>query len=135
MALSPWAGQGPERFTQGTGRNPTDPVACRRAPWGWLMRLLVALVLVGHGLVHAIYVGHARRLYQVEPDATWPDGSWALARVWGEPRSTGSDGRRTPVPPDRRRAASARGQLGGWAVVAGDERRTGRHGAGWRISR
>ena len=53
------------------------------------MRLLIALVLVGHGMVHAIYVGHARRLYQVEPGATWPDGSWAVVPVWGEPRSTG----------------------------------------------
>lgn len=49
------------------------------------MRFLIALVLVGHGMVHAIYVGHARGLFQVEPGATWPDGSWALARVWGDP--------------------------------------------------
>lgn len=49
------------------------------------MRLLVALFLVGHGLVHAIYVGQARRLYRVEAGATWPDGSWALARAWGGP--------------------------------------------------
>jgi hypothetical protein len=34
--------------------------------------------------VHAIYVGQARRLYQVEAGATWPDGSWALSRVWGD---------------------------------------------------
>lgn len=49
------------------------------------MRVLVALFLVGHGLVHAIYVGHARRLFQVQPGATWPDGSWALSRLWGDP--------------------------------------------------
>ena len=49
------------------------------------MRILVALLLVGHGLVHAIYVGQARRLYQVQPGARWPDGSWALSRVWGDP--------------------------------------------------
>jgi hypothetical protein len=49
------------------------------------MRVLVALFLVGHGLVHAIYVGQARRLFEVQPGASWPDGSWALARVWGDP--------------------------------------------------
>jgi len=49
------------------------------------MRVLAALFLVGHGWVHAIYVGQARRLFQVQPGASWPDGSWALSRVWGEP--------------------------------------------------
>jgi hypothetical protein len=49
------------------------------------MRVLVALFLVGHGLVHAIYVGQARRLFQVQPGASWPDASWALSRVWGDP--------------------------------------------------
>lgn len=49
------------------------------------MRVLVALFLVGHGLVHAIDVGQARRLYRVEAGATWPDGSWALTRAWGDP--------------------------------------------------
>lgn len=49
------------------------------------MRVLVALFLVGHGLVHALYVGQARRHFEVEPGARWPAGSWALSRAWGDP--------------------------------------------------
>lgn len=49
------------------------------------MHVLFGLFLVGHGLVHAIYVGHARRFYEVQPGVGWPAGSWALSRTLVDP--------------------------------------------------
>ncbi|TVQ64842.1 MAG: hypothetical protein EA379_00690 [Phycisphaerales bacterium] len=49
------------------------------------MQVPFGLFLVCHGLVHAIYVGHARRLFEVRSGVVWPDGSWALSRTLGDP--------------------------------------------------
>ena len=49
------------------------------------VHLVAGAFLVAHGLVHGIYAGQARRLFEVAPGATWPDGSWALSRLLGDP--------------------------------------------------
>lgn len=46
-----------------------------------LLKLIVGVFIVLHGLVHLLYFGHARRLFQLEPDMVWPDGSWAFSRL------------------------------------------------------
>lgn len=49
-----------------------------------MMHVVLGAFLVAHGLVHAIYVGHARRLFKVAPRLTWPDGAWLLSRLVGD---------------------------------------------------
>ena len=48
------------------------------------MRIVFGLFLMAHGLVHALYVGHAMRLFEVKPGMAWPDGSWALSGLMGD---------------------------------------------------
>ena len=44
-----------------------------------------ALLLVLHGLVHLLYMGQSAHFYALEPGLLWPDGSWALGRLLGDP--------------------------------------------------
>jgi hypothetical protein len=37
-----------------------------------------------HGLVHLLYVGQSRRLFELQPGMAWPDGSWAFSKLLGE---------------------------------------------------
>ena len=49
-----------------------------------LLRLLVGAFIVLHGLVHLLYFGQSRRLFELQPDMAWPDGSWAFSRLLGK---------------------------------------------------
>ena len=51
------------------------------------MRFLLGGLLVLHGLVHLLYFGQSRRLFELQPEMVWPDGSWALSRLFAD-RST-----------------------------------------------
>ena len=46
--------------------------------------LLVGTFLILHGLVHLLYAGQSQRMFELQPGLTWPDGSWAFARLLGE---------------------------------------------------
>ena len=48
-----------------------------------LLRLIVGVFVVLHGLVHLLYFGQSRRLFELQPDMAWPDGSWAFSRLIG----------------------------------------------------
>ena len=48
-----------------------------------LLRILLGVFLVLHGLVHLLYVGQSRRLFQLGPDMVWPDDSWAFSKLLG----------------------------------------------------
>ena len=48
-----------------------------------MWRLLFVAFLVLHGLVHLLYVGQSRRLYQLGPDMVWPDESWLFSKLFG----------------------------------------------------
>ena len=39
--------------------------------------------MVLHGLVHLLYFGHSRRLFELQPGLPWPDGSWAFSKLLG----------------------------------------------------
>jgi hypothetical protein len=54
-----------------------------------MIKILVGLILVLHGLVHHLYLGQSARLFALQPGLTWPDGSWAFSKLLG------SDGTRT----------------------------------------
>jgi hypothetical protein len=47
--------------------------------------VLVGVFLIAHGIVYGLYVGQALRLFELKPGFTWPDGSWALSGVIGNP--------------------------------------------------
>jgi hypothetical protein len=49
-----------------------------------LLRFAVGLFFVLHGLVHLLYAAHSRRLLELRPGFSWPDGSWAFSRLLGE---------------------------------------------------
>jgi len=40
--------------------------------------------MVLHGLVHVLYFGHSRRLFEIKPGLPWPDGSWAFSKLLGD---------------------------------------------------
>lgn len=48
-----------------------------------MLRFFVGLFFVLHGLVHLLYFGHSRRLFELQSGLTWPDGSWAFSRLLG----------------------------------------------------
>ena len=49
-----------------------------------LLRIIVGVFVVLHGLVHLLYFGQSLRLFELQPDMVWPDGSWAFARLLGK---------------------------------------------------
>jgi hypothetical protein len=48
-----------------------------------LLRILLGVFVVLHGLVHLLYVGQSRRLFELRPGMVWPDGSWAFSKLLG----------------------------------------------------
>jgi uncharacterized membrane protein len=37
-----------------------------------------------HGLIHLLYFGQSRRLFELRPGMVWPDGSWAFSKLFGD---------------------------------------------------
>jgi hypothetical protein len=52
-----------------------------------MLRFIVGVFIVLHGLVHLLYLGQSRRLFELQPGMVWPDGSWAFSRVLGDERT------------------------------------------------
>ncbi len=48
------------------------------------MTVLFGVFIVLHGLVHLLYFGHSARFFELKPGMIWPDGSWALSRLFGD---------------------------------------------------
>jgi hypothetical protein len=48
-----------------------------------MLRFVIGVFIVLHGLVHLLYAGHSRRLFELRPDMAWPDGSWAFSKLLG----------------------------------------------------
>lgn len=49
-----------------------------------MLRFVVGVFIVLHGLVHLLYVGHSQRLFELRPGMVWPEGSWAFSRLIGD---------------------------------------------------
>jgi hypothetical protein len=49
-----------------------------------MLRVIFGIFIVLHGLVHLLYFGHSRRLFELQPGMAWPDGSWAFSRLLGD---------------------------------------------------
>ncbi len=49
------------------------------------MRLFITgTFLLLHGLVHLLYFGQSKRLFDLRPNMVWPDGSWAFSKLLGD---------------------------------------------------
>ena len=48
-----------------------------------MLRFIVGVFIVLHGLVHLLYFGQSRRLFELQAGMVWPDGSWAF-KLLGE---------------------------------------------------
>lgn len=49
-----------------------------------MLRIVITVFIVLHGLVHLLYAGQSQRVFELQPGMTWPDGSWAFSRLLGE---------------------------------------------------
>jgi hypothetical protein len=48
-----------------------------------MIRIIVGIFLILHGLVHLLYFGQSTRFFELQPGMVWPDGSLALAKFSG----------------------------------------------------
>ena len=48
-----------------------------------MLRVLLSIFFVLHGLVHLLYAGQSRGMFELSPGLTWPAGSWAFAKLFG----------------------------------------------------
>lgn len=48
------------------------------------MRFILGVFFVLHGLVHLLYFGQSRGLFELKPGMLWPEGSWALSGLLGD---------------------------------------------------
>ena len=49
-----------------------------------MLRFIIGTFLVLHGLVHLLYFGQSRRLFELQAGLVWPDGSWAFSKLFGD---------------------------------------------------
>lgn len=48
-----------------------------------MIKIALSIFLILHGLVHLLYLGQSRRVFELQPGMIWPDGSWAFSRLLG----------------------------------------------------
>jgi hypothetical protein len=49
-----------------------------------MIRILFAVFIVLHGLVHMLYFGQSARYFELRPGMVWPNGSWIFSKFLGE---------------------------------------------------
>jgi hypothetical protein len=49
-----------------------------------MARIIAAVFLVLHGLVHLLYLGQAAKRFELRPGLTWPAGSWFFSKALGD---------------------------------------------------
>ena len=49
-----------------------------------MLRFIVGVFMVLHGLVHLLYFAHSQRLIELRPEMVWPEGSWAFSKLLGD---------------------------------------------------
>lgn len=45
--------------------------------------ILFAVFLILHGIVHLLYAGQSKQLFELRPSLAWPDGAWAFFKLFG----------------------------------------------------
>ncbi len=48
-----------------------------------MLRFIIGVFIVLHGLVHLLYFGQSRRLFELRPGMVWPEDSWAFSTLLG----------------------------------------------------
>jgi len=48
-----------------------------------MIKAILGVFVILHGLVHLLYFGQSRRYFELQPGLTWPDGSWAFSGFLG----------------------------------------------------
>ena len=48
-----------------------------------MIRIILGIFLILHGLVHMLYFGQSRKFFELQPGMIWPDGSWAFSGFLG----------------------------------------------------
>jgi hypothetical protein len=48
-----------------------------------MLRFILGVFVILHGLVHLLYFGQSQRLFELQPGMVWPADSWAFARLLG----------------------------------------------------
>jgi hypothetical protein len=48
-----------------------------------VLRIIFGVFVMFHGLVHLLYFGQSRRLFELRPGMVWPDAAWAFSRLLG----------------------------------------------------
>jgi hypothetical protein len=48
-----------------------------------MLRFIIGIFMVLHGLIHLLYFGQSQRLFELQPEMVWPDGSWAFSKLLG----------------------------------------------------
>jgi hypothetical protein len=49
-----------------------------------MLRFIIGIFMVLHGLVHLLYFGQSQRLFELQPGMVWPDGSWTFSKWLGD---------------------------------------------------
>lgn len=49
-----------------------------------MLRFVISIFIMLHGLVHLLYFGQSRRLFELRPGMDWPDGSWVFSRFFSD---------------------------------------------------
>jgi hypothetical protein len=52
-----------------------------------VLTIACGVFLVLHGLIHLLYAGQSRKLFELAPGLEWPAGSWAFAKLLGDSRT------------------------------------------------
>lgn len=48
-----------------------------------MLQFIVEVFVLLHGMVHLLYFGQSRRLFELKPGIVWPDGSWEFSKLLG----------------------------------------------------
>lgn len=48
-----------------------------------MIKIVISIFLILHGLVHLLYLGQSQRFFELQPGMVWPDGSWVFGRILG----------------------------------------------------
>lgn len=48
-----------------------------------MFTIIFGVFLILHGFVHLLYFGQSAGYFELQPGMVWPDGAWALSRLFG----------------------------------------------------
>lgn len=49
-----------------------------------MLKIIIGVFMVLHGLVHLLYSGQSARFYELQPGMVWPDGAWIFSKLLGD---------------------------------------------------